>query len=287
MWVLGVCNGLWATFLIDLLNACNLNKEPIFRNYFISISDILASRIKAHERSTLNSNDKGELCESFIQDFLVDAMGNLFTIYRGGKIVNAKNQFSNQLDIILCRKRTLKLFGDKGLYPIESIMASIEITATLTEEKLMKDCSKLLSIPKKDYNFHMSAHLSEGFRKESLKVYQIMLPLTGIFGYRGDIKPDWVNVLNKLLNEADQVGKSLMPMFVAVNKSGFIFKKITPVEKKVTVEYLYMDFSHPDLHGETFGRILNMLYNISQEEINMQFDYTHYFNADIEDFLIE
>lgn len=263
-----------------------MKQSPVYRNYLISVSDILEAKLKAHERPSLNSNDKGDLCESFIKEFLIDTLGDLFKIYRGGNIVNSKNEISNQLDIILCRKRSLKLFGDKGIYPLESVMGEIEITANLTKEKLIKDCEKLLSIPKRNYRFNMSMHLPEAYREESHKLYRTILPFTCIFGYRGDIDQSWVKILTELFHKADQVAKSLLPTIVAVNKQGLIYKSISKSNDGLLfVEYLYMDLSHPDLHGETFGRIVNSLYNISQEEVNMQFDYTDYFNGDIQEYI--
>ncbi|MCS3797862.1 hypothetical protein GGD38_003224 [Chitinophagaceae bacterium OAS944] len=51
-------------------------------------------------KNPIYSNVKGELCESFVKDFLADTLGSLFKIYREGNIIKSKKEISRQLDII-------------------------------------------------------------------------------------------------------------------------------------------------------------------------------------------
>lgn len=257
-----------------------MKNTPFYRNYFISISDILESKLKAHERDNFNPQDKGELCEVFMKDFLFDAMGDLFKIHRGGNIINSTGEISKQIDIILCRKRSLKLFADKGIYPIESVMGAISITSTLTLDKFINDAKGLLSIPKKNYRFNIHKHLPETFRLQTHLIYQMALPFTCIFAYRGEINENWIAILEANFKNATSVEWSLLPSIIAVNKKGLILRTYRKgPDEQTVIKYQYMDISHQDLHGETFGRIVNELFNLSHEEYNMFFDYTDYFNA--------
>src|SRR5689334_13104197 len=108
-----------------------------FKDYFISIAEIINSQFRGYEAITKNPADKGELCEIFIKNFLQESLGDSFKIFRGGRIVNCLDAESKQIDIILTGKRSIKLFGDKGIFPTETVQGCFSITATLTKEKLL------------------------------------------------------------------------------------------------------------------------------------------------------
>jgi hypothetical protein len=69
------------------------------------------------------------------------------------KLVNCKGEASKQLDIVLCSKRTIKIFSDKGIYPTETVKGIFSITATLDISKLNKCLEEFNSIPKTGYRF--------------------------------------------------------------------------------------------------------------------------------------
>lgn len=253
-----------------------------YKSTFISIADILEAKLKAYERDGMNAADKGELCEDFIKDFLVDCLGDLYKIFRGGKIVNVKNECSNQIDVIICRKRTLKLFSDKGIYPVETVMGAISITATLTLPKLIDCCKGLMTIPKRNYRFNMHQYLPDSFKKETLRIYELATPFTCVFAYKGNISEEWINSLYDLAKNADTSFQSLLPSVIVVNKKGMIIKKYEKVaEEKFQASFHYVDLSSNDNFGDCYGRIVNELFNLSSEENNLHFDYTDYFNADL------
>jgi hypothetical protein len=132
-----------------------------FKNYFLGVADVLQAKFHGHERSNQHSGDKGELCENFVQEFLKDSLADNFKIFRGGQVINSHGQQSKQLDIVLCGKRTIKIFGDKGIYPVESVFGVFSITSTLSFSKL-KDCMhEFHSIPKHDYYFSMEKFYGE------------------------------------------------------------------------------------------------------------------------------
>src|SRR5882757_3359743 len=109
-----------------------------FKNYFNSLADILDAKLKGYERDQMNPADKGELCEVFIKEFLQDTLGDNFRIFRGGKAVNSGGMESKQLDIVVCSKRMITIFLDKGVYPIETVKGVFSITSTLDLAKLDK-----------------------------------------------------------------------------------------------------------------------------------------------------
>jgi hypothetical protein len=76
------------------------------------------------------------LCEIFVKEFLTNALEDNYRTVRGGQIVNSNDDHSKQIDIILCSKRTSKIFSDKGIYPTETVKGVFSITSTLDLPKL-------------------------------------------------------------------------------------------------------------------------------------------------------
>jgi len=262
----------------------------IFQEYFNSVADVLAAKLKGYVRRELNNADKGELCEVFIKDFLFDSFGHLFQIFRGGKIVNSKEEYSYQLDVIVCRKRTIKLFSDKGVYPLESVMGVFSITSTLDPSKLEECCKGLLSIPKRNYKFNIPNQFPDSFKVQTANIYKFITPYTCVFAFDGSINDKWIKKLNDIVDCTDPALYSLLPSLIVVNKKGMILKsKINSSgisdKSQIKLEkptFDFIDLQNSDYYGDCFGRIVNELFNLSHEELYMQFDYTSYFNRDLD-----
>jgi hypothetical protein len=93
-----------------------------FKERLISIAEIIDAKFKGYANIAENAPaDKGELCELFIKQVLLDALGDSFKIFRGGKIVNCLGVELKQIDILLTGKLNIKLFEDKGIYPTETV----------------------------------------------------------------------------------------------------------------------------------------------------------------------
>ena len=75
-----------------------------------------------------------------------------------------------QLDVVLTTGNTLKIFDDKGIYPIETLVGVFSITSNLTLQKL-KYASAVKKIPKRGYCFHMEKYFGEKFRDDTHKVW--------------------------------------------------------------------------------------------------------------------
>ena len=253
----------------------------LFKNYFDSVATILEAKLNSYERDQMNPADKGELCELFIKDFIEDALSDNFKIFRGGKIVNCLGASSKQLDIVLCSKRTIKIFSDKGIYPTETVKGVFSITATLDLPKLIDCLKEFNSIPKTGYHFTAQKFFPEQFKIETQRIYENATPFTCIFAYKGNIQSSWINDLYKWITE-NKPNPSLTPDIIVVNKKGMILKKWTKTgDNKFNVTYHFIDFEVSLNPGECFSRILYDLYNLSYEEFFLQPDYTEYFNNDL------
>ena len=94
---------------------------------------------------------KGELRELFVSNTLKAFLTKQFDI-GSGIIINQKGKQSNQTDIIIYDNRILPPFIKEqqiGVYPAESVIATIEIKSKLTKSELLKSeesAKKLLEI---------------------------------------------------------------------------------------------------------------------------------------------
>jgi len=83
---------------------------------------------------------KGQLREIFVSDILKSFLTNQFSI-GSGIIINQKGVQSNQNDIIIYDNRILPPFLNKfniGIYPAESVAATIEVKSNLTKGEIAK-----------------------------------------------------------------------------------------------------------------------------------------------------
>ncbi|CAD5256218.1 MULTISPECIES: DUF6602 domain-containing protein [unclassified Imperialibacter] len=254
-----------------------------FKNYFLGVADILQAKFLGHERENQHSGDKGELSENFVQEFLTDSLADNFKIFRGGQIINSSGKSSKQLDIVLCGKRTIKIFGDKGIYPIESVAGVFSITANLSFSKL-KDCMKEFhSIPKYGYHFSIEKFYGETFVKQTMNTYKLLFPFTCVFAFKGDINERWVEEILGFLTK-NKIDPALWPDLIVVNKKGMIELSRTKTESgTIDLRYQFVDFTDYTNYGICFTKILFHLYNLSHEEFILKPQYEQYFNKDLEE----
>lgn len=247
-----------------------------FKDYFISLANIIDSQFRGYEATTRNPADKGEICELFIRKFLFDAFGETFKIFRGGNVVNSLGVQSKQIDIILTGKKTVKLFGDKGIFPTETVQGCFSITATLTKNKLIDCCEEFKSIPKKGYDFLTPAFSSHKFLEESIQVWKYLLPYKCVFAYKGELNEDWIDSVFGLYK--DEEFFNAIPDLVIVNKVGMIEKKI----KKDQKGFNFISFNEYDNIGMPFGKMLYHLNTFNWEELYLQPELKRYFDKDLE-----
>jgi hypothetical protein len=250
-----------------------------FKDRLISIAEIIDAKFKGYANIADNApSDKGKLCELFIKQVLIDALGDSFKIFRGGRIVNCFGVESKQIDILLTGKLNIKLFEDKGIYPTETVYGCISVTATLSKNKLIDCFNEFKSIPKKGYSFLSHGYLPESYVKQSVNVWKTLLPYKCVFAYKGDIAEEWINDL-KELSRSCEIPMNVIPDLIIVNKIGFIEKIPT---KEMIPNFSFIKFSDVyKNYGLPFGKLLYHLNNFSREEYLLQPELKEYFNKDM------
>ena len=255
-----------------------------FRDYFNSIVDCLDAKFKGMQRKGQNPVDRGELCEMFLKDFLCDLFSNQFEIFRGGKIVNIDNLESKQIDILLTSKNTIKIFRDKGIYPIESVYGVFTVTATLDHSKLHDCIEELKSIPKQNPKFTIHPLLNS---KQVLKKWTQRFPYKCIFGFTGDINQGWCNELNQIVKQ-NPTTKEYLPDSIVVNKKGVINKIYDNDKPRELIgggtaedDFFYTDFDQFKYYRGAIQLIANDLFVLSSWQQYVFPSYHEYFNKDL------
>jgi hypothetical protein len=90
--------------------------------------------------SLLHSGLKGQLRELFVRELLIPTMPREYVI-GSGNILSAYDDISPQIDVIVCDRRVLPpiLFqSDLGMFPIESVLVTIEIKSRLDAAELKR-----------------------------------------------------------------------------------------------------------------------------------------------------
>lgn len=261
-----------------------------FKEYFISIADCLEAQFIGIQRRGQNPTDKGELCEMFIKNQLSDLFGDHFKIFRGGKIVNIDNEESKQMDIVLTAKNSIKIFGDKGIYPVESVYGVFSITATLDHTKLFdqKDgvIEEFKSIPKNNPQFEYNNFIEgiPGLEEGMLRYWHDAIPFKCVFGFTGDINVSWENELNQMVVNNGSV-KSSLPDLIIVNKKGFITKLKGPTLSNkgdmINKDFHFTRFVNYKNYGAPMVQIASTLFALSDWQNRLITKYGEYFKKDL------
>lgn len=260
-----------------------------FKDYYNSIADILEAKFHGCQYDEMNPADKGELSELFVQEFLDSSLGDSFKIYRGGKIIDSEANKSNQLDILLCGKRSIKIFGDKGIYPTETVYGVISVTATLTKSKLLDCCNEFISIPRQNFKFSGEGYIDEQYIKDTTKTWQNIMPYKCVFAFKGLIREEWINDIIEVAKNSHNPYNA-MPDLVVVNKVGVIEKSPLLDENKEAVfdsnghlipQFNFVPYSEYKNPGHAFSSMLYHLNNMNWEEIILKPALEPYFNKDL------
>jgi len=242
--------------------------------------ECLDAQFKGMERKGQNPVDKGELCEIFLKNFLDDIFSDQFKIFRGGKVINIDENESDQIDIVLLAKNTPKLFGNKGVYPIESVYGTFSITATLHHPKLLAILDEFKSIPKTNPKFHF---ISSNSKENTMDKWNKRFPYKCAFGFTGDINLNWERELNEMVAKDSNLKDSL-PDLIVVNKKGMIRKVLDKPQEvigggTIDKDFYYTDFGLVDC-AAAIATIINELYNLSTWQNRVTPKYWEYFNED-------
>lgn len=256
----------------------------IFRDYFNSVADILGSKFNSI-KSVEHSADKGELCEIFVKEFLDHSFSDIYRVIRGGQIVNIDGLKSKQLDVILIAKNSLRIFHEKGIYPVESVFGVFSIKSYLNKEKFSICNEEFKSIPKINLKIH-TIIFSKNIVIEQWKKF---VPFKCVFAYNGDINEEWAVELNEIVNKNPE-SKIFLPDIILVNKKAMIKKIIekptkTIDGKNINVDFFYTRFGdNPEsynFYGAGLEHILVELYNLGGWQFFITPEYNEYFNKDM------
>ena len=249
-----------------------------FKEKLISIAEIIDAKFKGDATIANRApSDKGELCELFIKQVLIEALGDSFKIFRGGRIVDYTGAKSKQIDIILTGKKNIRFFEDKGIYPTETVYGCISVTATLSKKKLIDCCNEFISIPKTKFSFRGYGFLPEKYMNQSIELWKTLIPYKCIFAFQGDIKEDWIKIIKETAKNWENIPNA-MPDLVIVNKVGFIEKKFT----KEKTEFKFTSFSDTyKNYGTPLGKLLYHINNFNWEEFILPIELSRYLNMDL------
>ena len=225
---------------------------------------------------------------SFIKDFLRDSFAGNLRVFRGGQVINANNKKSEQIDIVLCSQNSIKIFSEKGFYPIETVFGVVNIKKELTRTNLFsnkkKDCGaikNLKSIPKDNIRLNPGLLnqrvVNENFKKR--------FPCKIIFAYEGKILPTWEDELNKIVKE--EPGEiDYLPDIIVVNKQGMIKKSsdgkvVLSNGKTLEKHFHFSEFEKNEMYHMPFLHILSELYKNANWQYYIGPKYEDYFNKDL------
>jgi hypothetical protein len=120
---------------------------------------------------------KGELRELFVSNTLKAYLTKQFDV-GSGIIINQKGKQSNQTDIIIYDNRVLPPFIKEqqiGVYPAESVIATIEVKSNLTKPELLKSEEAAKKLYEKVYDPESSIY----------KDFKYFKPLCSTIGFYG------------------------------------------------------------------------------------------------------
>ena len=187
------------------------------------------------------------------------------------------------MDIVLCSKKSIKIFGDKGIYPIETVFGVFSITATLSKPKFMKTLLELATIPKSPKFIYHKIKKKSLMTDPTMKQWNQLIPYKCIFGFTGTINGQWVLELNNKIKN-NSIDRHLLPDIIIVNKVGMIEKiheRINEPYDENLSYYHFTDFSKYKNPGSCFPRILNHLHMATTWENVVMPDYVEYFKKDL------
>ena len=264
----------------------------VFADRFLKIVNTLDVKFRAMTATDPNNADRGELCELFIKGALEEILEGNLTVFRGGKVVDSSGNRSSQMDIIIAFKSALRIFADKGLYPVESVVSTICITSTLTRKKLAEDIKVLASIPVNNPKFlPMMPELvrEPGIRDFVLSQWKEQCPYRVIVAFRGDPDPTWFKTLNEPV-DSGAVPLEHMPELIIINRKGMYMRKlkkfrISSMDLKMidgpNDHFAWVPFVTEDTHYHALTVLLSAINPLSLWQMHVYPNYGAYFYADM------
>ncbi|MCK4653455.1 MAG: hypothetical protein KAU01_03325 [Candidatus Cloacimonetes bacterium] len=174
-------------------------EQTLIQRYSSSIISCLLEKA-ASIKKMKHSLSKGQFRELFITDLLKHFLPHQFDI-GSGIIVNQKGEQSHQTDLVIYDKSILPPFISEsisGVFPIESVIATIEVKSTCSKTEFMKvnekadNLNNVIADGKKSMYFNEKSTLYSltksvcNSNDNKIKFYiHNFKPLNGIFAFYG------------------------------------------------------------------------------------------------------
>jgi hypothetical protein len=239
----------------------------------------------------LNGADLGEHCERLFADLLERYLAGVYDIFRGGVVVGLKGLPSRQVDIVLTAKNALRVFGDKGLYPIESVFGVVSVTSTMTARKFESSIEEFPRLPRgalglQPFKFGLDGQKAAAYCAELLSTRATTIPYKCIFAFDGDLKTDWATELQDRV-ASNHTAEAELPDLVVVNKKGMILKVPegkTKSGRKHLPYFQLFEFSQTGRFFYPLAFMLNKLFVLSQFQHRCVPRYDLYLGQDFAEF---
>lgn len=161
----------------------------------------------------LHSGLKGQLRELFVRELLTPLIPREYVI-GSGNILSAYGDISNQIDVIVCDGHILPpiLFqSDIGMFPIESVLVTIEVKSRLTAPELKKSHKSA----KKATTFHHAPAITDGHEPEHVVPY--------LFAFASDLANDGKSETDRYMEIVNGGGGEPVLRGICVVGRGFWF----------------------------------------------------------------
>src|SRR4030067_2128694 len=152
------------------------SENDLIRKYATALVDSLIKKSKI-AKGLENKQVKGLLREFFVSEALKPYLATQFGI-GNGIIVNQRGDQSHQTDIIIYEKQILPPFivnENIGIFPAESVLATIEVKSYLTRKELEKAELDARYLNEKIYNPTASDSMT-----------MLKSPINSVFGFYGN-----------------------------------------------------------------------------------------------------
>ncbi len=249
--------------------------NTMLKNRCKSIAECLDSNIKVYGKD-FHHGDSGEMCEFFMKEFLLDFFQDIYRIFRGGSIINRRDEKSEQIDIVLCSRNSIKIFNDKGLYPIETVYGIVNVKKELNHTNLFSVEAGACGAIKNILSLPLSSEIRKGMtEKETIRITE-SIPYKIVFAYSGKIIDSWADDLTAMVIEDLQL-KERLPDIIVVNKQGIIEKKVDMGSDGKVKHFWYTDMSEDNFYLP-FSIICRRLYENSMVQNMVSCEYEAYFD---------
>jgi len=176
----------------------NINVKENIKKWFSHLENILNSELEGADIMD-HKPSKGELREFFVKKILERFLPWGVSIGSGEIYSSHSQKKSRQIDIIVFDNRFPKFAisgeSENAIYPLEGVIATIEVKSTLNSKKLLKALENCYSVNTLglELNETISGEVVDRLAKKenidrvfaSHKIFWRLSPRTYIFGFRG------------------------------------------------------------------------------------------------------